>query len=301
MNTYRSMAKLRYNGNTKQMKHLIQIATFLLWLPTFALAQCNAKSGEHQNETFERYATYIEPYIGQSKELVLEKTAEFFINTPYVAGTLDVHANEELVVNFEELDCVTYIETVIALTNAVEGGGLSLDIFTDELQKVRYRNGELTDYASRLHYTTDWIDDNVAMGILAPMEWEKECSLDTKKINFMSSHRSAYNALKEDDKMLDKIKDVEHALNQREGFYYLPKGEIEANRHRIPHMAMIAFTTTIKGLDTTHTGFAYHKGDKLTFIHASSLKKKVVIDDKTLHDYCASQKSCSGIIVMQVK
>ena len=66
-------------------------------------------------------------------------------------------------------------------------------------------------------------------------------------------------------------------------------------------MAMIAFTTSIKGLDTTHTGFAYKKDGKLTFIHASSAKNNVVIDEKTLSDYCKKQKSCTGITVMLVR
>ena len=280
------------------MKQVVKLAFLFLWLPVVAFAQCATKP---EYETFNRYVTYIDPFVGESKELLLEKTATFFLDTPYVGGTLDVNEQEELVVTFEGLDCVTFIETVMALANTAEGNALTFDAFTNELQRIRYRDGVLTDYASRLHYTTDWIDNNVEKGVLAPMVWEGELSIDRKRIDFMSSHRTAYNALKEDDALLEKIEAMEDRLNEREGFVYLPKDEIEANKHRIPHMAMIAFTTSIKGLDTTHTGFAYHKGDVLTFIPASSLKNKVVIDDKRLEDYCRSQKRCTGIVVMHVK
>lgn len=282
------------------MKQAIKLFILLLLFPVFAFAECTAKS-EIENEVFERYVTYITPFVNQPKEELLELTAKFFINSPYVGGTLDVYADEELIINLEEFDCVTFIETVMALANMAEGDALTLDAFADELQRIRYRNGELTDYASRLHYTTDWIDNNVEKGVLEPMEWKTEYSLDQKRIDFMSTHRSSYNALKEDDVMLEKIKAMEAQLNEREGFVYLPKEKIETSKHLIPHMAMIAFTTSIKGLDTTHTGFAYHQGDVLTFVHASSLKNKVVIDDKTLHNYCRAQKSCTGIIVMGVK
>jgi hypothetical protein len=46
--------------------------------------------------------------------------------------------------------------------------------------------------------------------------------------------------------------------------------------------------------------FAYRLGDKLTFIHASSIEGKVVIDEKTLADYCDSQESCTGIMVVKI-
>ena len=71
--------------------------------------------------------------------------------------------------------------------------------------------------------------------------------------------------------------------------------------NNIAHMSMIAFTTSIKGLDTTHTGFTYKDGNKLGFIHASSLQKKVMIDKSSLSDYCMSQKSCTGVIIVGVE
>ncbi len=71
---------------------------------------------------------------------------------------------------------------------------------------------------------------------------------------------------------------------------------------RIPHMSVVGFTTGIQGLDTTHMGFAFKfkKEGELTFIHASSVKNEVVTDEKTLSDYCAGQKSCTGILVAEI-
>lgn len=97
-----------------------------------------------------------------------------------------------------------------------------------------------------------------------------------------------------------KIKAVEDSINKRSGFYYLPKQEIEKAAPLIPHMSMIAFTTSTEGLDVSHVVFAYRLGDKLTFIHASSIEGKVVIDEKTLADYCDSQESCTGIMVVKI-
>ena len=276
---------------------LLFVVGITMSVNTFAQSSVN---NDADKLIFQRYLTYIDSVGYNSKECLLQKTAEFFIGAPYAGGTLDKNKYEKLVLNLREFDCVTYIENVIALSNIVEAGNLSYANFAEELQRIRYRDSRLTDYASRLHYTTEWVDNNIVKRVLEPLPWQSENVIDKKRIDFMSTHRSAYNALKDDDSMLQKIAEVERGINRKGGYFYLPKEKIEANKDKIPHLAMIAFTTSIKGLDTTHTGFAYKKGDKLTFIHASSLKNKVVIDEKSLHDYCESQKRCTGIIIMKV-
>jgi hypothetical protein len=101
--------------------------------------------------------------------------------------------------------------------------------------------------------------------------------------------------------MLHKIEQTEKTINSRNGFYYLPKGAIHNKANKIPHMAVVAIVTTIDGLDTSHVGFSYQKDGQLQFIHASSAKNKVIVDSKSLSNYCFSQKTCKGIIVGKVK
>lgn len=250
---------------------------------------------------FEHYRKHIDPIRSKSKELILQQTAEFFLNAPYVAGTLDKNDTERLVINLREFDCVTFVETVIALANTVVSDDLSFDNFASQLKRIRYRNGVVDGYDSRLHYTSDWIYDNVKKKILSEASQRLGGISETKTIDFMTTHRTAYRLLKTDDQMLERIRNIEGEINARGGFYYLPKEKLESAKVDIPHMAIIAFTTSIKGLDTTHTGFAYKKDGKLTFIHASSAKNNVVIDEKTLSDYCKTQKKCTGITVMLVR
>lgn len=261
----------------------------------------NASYSVEDIHIFDKYIQHIQLEQHSSKQELLQATATFFIGTPYVAGTLDINDKESLIINLREFDCVTFIETVIALANTVESGNYSFDNFSYQLQKIRYRNGVVYGYESRLHYTTDWIYANIQNKLLSPSEVQSEYELDDKKIDFMSTHQSSYNALKDDDVMLNKIRLVEDNINSRGGFRYLPKDRIVELADKIGHMSMVAFTTSIKGLDTTHTGFTYKNGDKLGLIHASSLQKKVVIDNKSLSEYCMSQKSSTGVIVANVE
>lgn len=249
---------------------------------------------------FDAYVEHIALFKEASLESILEKTAEFFLGTPYVASTLDQNDKEELVANLHGVDCVTFVENVMALSFAARSNNLTMDCFKEKLREIRYRTGEITDYASRIHYTSDWIFENQKNGLLENISEQLSGVKETKQIDFMSTHQSAYKQLANDEAMLAKIVEIENTINNRGGFYYLPQRVIAERINEIPHMAVVAFVTSIDGLDTTHVGFAYKKDGELTFIHASSAKKEVVIDIKTLSDYCLSQKSCKGVIVAKV-
>jgi hypothetical protein len=248
---------------------------------------------------FDKYVQYIEPYRNKPMEDVLQATAEFFLESPYVANTLEA-ADEILIVNLRELDCTTFVENVIALSLAARGEKLSFDAFVDELRKIRYRNGSIDDYSSRLHYTCDWVFENQQRGIVENISRQLGGTKDVRKIHFMTSHREAYRQLASDEQMLQKMSLREKIINDRGGFYYLTKEQILSQSDNIPNMAMIAFVTSIDGLDVSHVAFAYRQNGKLTFIHASSAAKKVIIQPATLSEYCASQKLCKGVMVIQI-
>lgn len=251
-------------------------------------------------QIFDNYIDYIQPFAKESRECVLRKTVLFFLGTPYVASTLEKNQAETLIINLREMDCVTYVENVIALSRIVLSGSSSIDDFASQLLNIRYRNGVINGYESRLHYTSDWAYDNQNKGVLEQITSSLGGILEKKTIDFMSSHRNLYVQLKSDDAMLRKIKSTENEINKRGGFYYLPKEMIKSKATQIPSMTIVAFTTSIKGLDTSHLGFTYYENGQLGFIHASSAKGKVVVDEKTLSAYCASRKTCTGVMLLKV-
>ncbi|MDD2244650.1 MAG: DUF1460 domain-containing protein [Dysgonamonadaceae bacterium] len=282
------------------MKTLMTVLFMLIFTFTALLAADEVIYDKQDSVIFEKYKLYIEPFVNTSDETLLDRTAIFFLDTPYVAHTLEVSKEEKLVVNLREFDCTTFVESVLALVCTIKSGGdPTFENFTKHLKSIRYRKGILTDYSSRLHYSSDWVFDNHQKQIVKNISELIGGIKETKTINFMSTHRSSYVQLKNDDVMLEKIRQVEEAINKRGGFWYLPKEYIGKKSDLIPHMALIAFTTSIKGLDVTHIGFAYHKNGELAFIHASSLKDKVVIDNKSLAEYCEGQSICTGVMVIE--
>lgn len=61
--------------------------------------------------------------------------AEQFIGVPYVASTLEVNPDEELVVNLRQLDCTTLVENVVALTLTVREEHPTFVSFCRNLEK----------------------------------------------------------------------------------------------------------------------------------------------------------------------
>ncbi|MDD2298360.1 MAG: DUF1460 domain-containing protein [Fermentimonas sp.] len=272
----------------------------LIFVSVNLAAQPRALYMPEDIQVFNDYIDYIESWSSDSKEQILEKTAAFFIGRPYVAHTLDSSDVEVLTVNLREFDCFTFVETVIALTLTVMTDDPDFNTFTDKLQSIRYRSNEISGYQSRLHYTTDWIFENNKNGILKNISGEIGGVKDDKVINFMSEHRTSYSQLKSDDNVFNEIIKVENHINNRDGFYYLPKDKIAINESLIPHMSVVGFTTSLEGLDVTHVGFAFRNDGELKFIHASSVINEVIIDELTLSDYCISRNSCTGIIIAKV-
>ena len=254
---------------------------------------------DEDREIFEQFLSHIAPY--KNCEVVLRQTALFFLGKPYVAHTLEVTDDEMLVVNLREFDCMTFVETVIALTRTAVADNPTFGTFLDNLRNIRYRNGVINGYSSRLHYTSDWIFENERCGFLKNISHTLPGSrIERKEINFMSSNRHLYKHLKDDDAMLAHIIAIENQINQRGGFSFTPTEQIPRIMRYIPDMAVVAFTTSISGLDVQHVGFTFWENDRLTFIHASTSTNSVIIEPRTLAEYCEAIRAVTGVMIVEV-
>jgi hypothetical protein len=218
-----------------------------------------------------------------------------FIEKPYRAGTLEGPGKERLVVDTSGFDCTTFVEIVLALARCADGGKITRSAFRQKLQSLRYRQGKINGYASRLHYFTDWIYDNKKMGFITDLSKQLGGNRQQKKINYMTRHRAQYPAL-HDHTQLTELLSVEKKLSRR-FFYMLDEDTLNKNKGQIKNGDIIAFASKRKGLDVAHVGFAFWKGKSLRLLHASQAEGRVVISQKTLVSYLKSNRSFTGVIV----
>lgn len=131
-----------------------------------------------------------------------------YIGTPYVAHTLEVEGEEEMTINCDEVDCTTLVEYVLAeaITPKLPNGDVSETAFAENLQRIRYRNGKIGGYTSRLHYASEWIDNAVKAGILEDITATRGTSQAKLQIDYMTTHTELYPKLANADNL---IKDEE--------------------------------------------------------------------------------------------
>jgi hypothetical protein len=188
---------------------------------------------------------------------------------------------------------------VLAMSLTIKSGELSNPAFAQHLLHLRYRNGNLNGYASRLHYFSEWLTDNQQKGLLNLLsESLGDAPLDTQ-VDIISRNWNT-NRFAADSILLTEIKAVEAAVSKT-SLKYLSKEQIEVVENQIQAGDIIALTTSIKGLDVAHTGIAIRVNGRLHLCHASSTLGKVVISEVPLSEYLQTKKSFTGILVARLK
>jgi hypothetical protein len=229
--------------------------------------------------------------------------ADRLLGTPYVAHTLE--GDEELLtINIDELDCTTFVETLYALARTTMNCRYSWLDYAANLENVRYRNGEMGDYSSRLHYISEWILNNASRGNLKEVTPDlPHANYLIKTIDFMTNHKDSYRSLKDNSAMVEKIKGYEMALRNHR-MPYLKKSWLgdKAVKAALRDGDFVGLVTKIEGLDISHLGII-HKDDKgeIYLLDASMSGGKVMLESKNLRDHLSGSKStCLGVRVFRI-
>lgn len=247
-----------------------------------------------------------------------------FVGTPYVPRTLEVEGPERLVVNLRALDCVTFVETVLALVHVIrdpsrpgEGDGRGAgdgtagrdrgpdglsgperelrEAYRRALTRLRYRGGVLDGYPSRLHYFSEWIRDGEEKGIVRDVTAELGGVPDPEPLDFMTEHPDAYRQLA-DPEVRAEIRRTEERLS-RAPRLYVPQDRIEDRASGVRDGDVIAATSALPGLDVAHTGLALWRDGRLHLLHAPLVGDSVEISERTLARRISGIESQDGIIV----
>lgn len=234
----------------------------------------------------------------QSVPGLITTIGKSFLGTEYVAHTLEAPGEEQLVVNLRGLDCTTFLENALVFARCIKKGKTEFDDYTAELTFIRYRDGKINGYPSRLHYFSDWIYDNVKKGVVKDVTKEIGGVKTKFNVGIMTARTDLYPQLKENKKFVSEMKKYEKEINSRE-YWYIPKKNIEKAESGIQDGDLIAITSNIDGLDINHIGIAYKKDGRIYFMHAPNVGHKVQITKEPLADYIADTKKHTGIIVLR--
>jgi hypothetical protein len=192
-----------------------------------------------------------------------------FLGRPYKPNSLIGSAGEAEVftASLNGFDCVTYIETVVALARAS-----NVDTFIDWLRKIRYERGRI-QWKQRNHYMTLWIRNNVRGGIITPVSTPAVPTLRMERV---------LNVVPGLDPVRTRIKCV-------------PK---RAALRLEPHLQtgdLIFFASTRKHLDVFHGGIIVRDGKRLSMRHAS--RSRGVVVEQELKEFLKANRMAGVIVV----
>jgi len=293
---------------------LFSLWACLPWMQTAAVAQTSAASSSlapAQSDKVPQGVVCAATDAAEVQRLLADKSlktpldfARKFLGRPYVAATLEVADPEQVVVNLQGLDCATLVETSQALAMTRREGKTDVASYTRNLEKIRYFDGKNRGYTSRLHYLSFWMADltkrKVAKEVLLPQTLTQPLEI---RLNYMSTHADAYPFLKNHPERVSEMARLEHKYSGKVG-RYLPKSKAGLSRKQLGAIQdgdIITVVTQKAGLDYSHQGIAFWGNDgKLHMLHASSERKRVIADERTLEDYLKRISHAKGIRVFRI-
>jgi cell wall-associated NlpC family hydrolase len=198
----------------------------------------------------------------------IETLSRYFLGRGYKPNPLIGSADtaEVFTAALDGFDCVTYIETVVALARAS-----NVDDFNDRLRKIRYEQGRI-QWDRRNHYMSLWIRNNVREGIVTTVEVPDLPTLSRERV---------LNVIPGLDPQRTRLKCVPKAAAPRLE-RYLQSGDL------------IFFASTRKNLDIFHAGIIVRDGKKVLMRHASRSKGSVV--EQELSEFLKANRM-AGVIV----
>jgi pectinesterase len=228
------------------------------------------------------------------------------VYAPYAGGTLEGRATAEeiepLSIVLDSVDCTTFVEYVSATLLCGAQPSAKDSIFTRFVQGLRYRDGgRRGNYASRLHYFSDWIADNAAAGVLNELTASLPGAVsEVRTVNYMTQHRKLYPALASSDALTSEIRAAEQRLSKAT-VSYIPLKKIDALSTQLQEGDIVAFVSDIAGLDIQHVGFVLgtEKQGCWGLLHASSRAGHVQAEP-SLSDYARGLKHCRGIRIIRL-
>lgn len=200
----------------------------------------------------------------------IETLSRYFLGRGYKPDPLIGSANkaEVFTASLGGFDCVTYIETILALALAS-----NVDDFAEWLRTIRYEHGRI-QWKRRNHYMTSWIRSNVRAGIVRPISIANvpEAILRERTLNV-----------------------VPGLAPQRTRIKCVPKAAVPRLERHLQTGDLIFFVSTLKHLDVFHAGIITRAGGKVVMRHASRSKGCVV--EQQLTEFLKANRMVGVMVV----
>lgn len=200
----------------------------------------------------------------------IEALSRCLLGSPYKSNPLIGSASQAEVFTaaLEGFDCVTYIETSLALARA-----RSVEDFVRCLRGIRYAQSRVR-WERRNHYMTQWIRNNVRDRIVKPLSLPHPSMISRERL----------------------LNAVPGLAVRRIRLKCLPKAALPLVEPHLHSGDLIFFASTRRHLDVFHAGILVRQGERMRLRNASRSQGLVV--EQELAEFLKANRM-SGVIVVR--
>ncbi len=224
-----------------------------------------------------------------NKDLVALGT--YFMGRPYSHMALSKANPEEVYYSFQDFDCVTFIENMLALYLS-NGDDMA---FKSHLIDFRYFSSDDIRYETRMHYLSSAFEKWQQMGIISRIQVSNQ-QVIKKDIHYLSSYLIGKNLSID----LNQIKKTEQAISKKP-VSFIDRKHVSQMLPMLTSGDLVAFLSKRSDLDFKHVGFITMKDGKAHLLHASQEKKVICISYEDLATYILKHPTMIGIQVFRLK
>ena len=174
---------------------------------------------------------------------------------------------EVFTASLDGFDCVTYIETILALARACD-----VDGFVEWLRRIRYDRGRI-QWERRNHYMTLWIRNNVREGIVR--------TVAIPAVPIVSRERV--------------LNVVPGLAARRTRLKCVPKPAVRRLAAYLQSGDLMFFVSTQRNLDVFHAGIIVRDGKSVLMRHAS--RSRGVVVEEELSEFLKANRMAGVIVV----
>lgn len=197
----------------------------------------------------------------------IKRVSNALLGYPYITGPLNkFDETEQLIINLEAFDCVTFVETVLALALCKAPTD-----FQTTLKALRYAADEVS-WLQRNHYVTDWVKNNEVKGYLRNITpGQPVCSI-TREFSALANFPA-----------------------KTQSINFLPPEGLPTFSASLQTGDLIFFGTMRENLDFSHEGILIREAEDLKLRHAS--RSKAAVCEETLSTFLERFGASPGVIV----
>lgn len=270
----------------------------VMWLVCgFAALAISARAEPSTTKLASWYDALGKPRASESFGHYLTRTARIQHGVKYKENSEPPGA-ETLDANVDGFECVSFIESTLAVARCAWESEPTASCFVRELEATRYRGGRMGDYASRLHYFVDWIGDNESRGRLVNMTAALGGEPVQKDFFYITERVLERSDVKEDDlASLTREMQTTEARLSATTHAVLSRQSAPPVLSKLEDGDLVAFVRERPGLLVHHAGFVYWARGTPRLLHASSYHGRVVITVRDLTNYLLRRPERRGVIV----